>query len=90
MFEVQHTSTDKEGPWSGVLAAVAFAVQATVHWTLQALPVQLLFGCDVMLNIGHMANWQCVKQCKDKCTLKSNTAENAEHMPHTCTPVGTW
>ena len=31
-------------PWSGILAATMFAVRATYHTTLQASPMQLLFG----------------------------------------------
>ena len=31
-------------PWSGILAATMFAVRATYHTTLQASPIQLVFG----------------------------------------------
>ena len=31
-------------PWSGILAATMFAVRATYHTTLQAFPMQLVFG----------------------------------------------
>ena len=63
-FEFQQTSMDEGDPWSGVLTAVTFAVQATVHWTLQASLMQLVFGHDAMLGIGQVADWQCVKQQK--------------------------
>ena len=43
--------------WSGILAATMFAVRATYHTTLQASPMQLVFGQDSILNIKHVANW---------------------------------
>ena len=45
-------------PWSGILAATMFAVRATYHTTLQASPMQLVFGRDAILNINHVANWE--------------------------------
>ena len=44
-------------PWSGILAATMFAVRATYHTTLQAYPMQLIFGRDAILNIKHVADW---------------------------------
>ncbi len=38
-------------PWDSVLAATMFAVQTTVHTLLQALPTQLVFGRNTILNI---------------------------------------
>ena len=35
---------DEEDPWSGILAAAMFALRATFHTTLQATPMQLVFG----------------------------------------------
>ena len=44
-------------PWSGILAATMFAVGATYHTTLQASPMQLVFGQDAILNIKHVSDW---------------------------------
>ena len=38
-------------PLSGILAATMFAVRATYHTTLQASPMQLVYGRDAILNI---------------------------------------
>ena len=43
-------------PWSGILAATMFTVSATYHTTLQASPMQLVFGRDAILNIQHAAD----------------------------------
>ena len=41
-------SINKEDPWAGILAAVAFAIRATYHTTKQASPRQLVFGLDMI------------------------------------------
>ena len=41
-FDVQSMASN--GPWGGILAATMFAVRATFHTTLQASPMQLVFG----------------------------------------------
>ena len=39
-FEVQDTDDlDEEDPWTGILAAVSFAVRATFHTTTRATPM---------------------------------------------------
>ena len=43
-------------PWSGILAATMFAVRAPYHTTLQASPMQLVFGRDAILNNKHVAD----------------------------------
>ena len=45
-----------ENPWEGILYTVIFAMQSTVHTTLGAAPMQLVFGQDAILNILHEAN----------------------------------
>ena len=44
-------------PWPGIISATMFAVCATYHTTLQAYPMQLVFGQDKILNIKHIADW---------------------------------
>ena len=41
---------DIEDPWSSVLALAMWATRATMHTTLQATPMQLVFGRDAVLN----------------------------------------
>jgi hypothetical protein len=40
---------DEKNPWAGILAATMFAIRATYHTTLQATPMQLVFGRDSIL-----------------------------------------
>jgi transposase InsO family protein len=48
---------DEENPWGGILATKMFAVRATYHTTMQATPMQLVLGCDSILNSKFEANW---------------------------------
>jgi hypothetical protein len=41
---------DAENPWDSILARMMFAIRATYHTTLQATPMQLVFGRDSILN----------------------------------------
>ena len=69
-------------PWSGILAATVFAVRATYHTTLQASPMQLVFGRDVILNIKHVADWEHIQQCKQLRINHNNKRENMRRNNH--------
>eukprot|EP00957_Ditylum_brightwellii_P137668 10494765-Ditylum_brightwellii.AAC.1 len=61
-FEVHSTDIDEKDPWSDILSAVRFATRATVHTTMQATPMKLVFGRDAILNVKHGADWNYIKQ----------------------------
>jgi transposase InsO family protein len=61
-FNVQ--AMDQDDPWTGILAATMFAVRATCHTTLQASPMQLVFGRDAVLNVKHVSNWEHIRERK--------------------------
>ena len=65
-FEAQEALLDEEDPWAGMLTAVMFATRATYHTTLKATPMQLVFGRDTVLNTKFEADWQLIKQNKQK------------------------
>jgi hypothetical protein len=60
---------DSDDPWTGTLAAAMFAARATCHTTLQASPMQLVFGRDAILNIKHTSNWEHIRQQKQTRNL---------------------
>ena len=55
---------DIEDPRKGILTAIAFAVRATVHSTTRAMPMQIVFGCDAIFNIHHIADWRYIEEHK--------------------------
>jgi transposase InsO family protein len=72
-----------EDPFGGVLAAVGFAMRATVHTTTRATPSQLVFNHDAIHNVKYKADWQLIKQRKQTLINKNNKRENATRIPHT-------
>ena len=59
-----------------------FAVRSTYHTTLKKTPGQLVFGCDMIFNIQHVANWEFIRKNKQHCIDKNNIAENAKHTAY--------
>ena len=82
-FEMnKKTDIDEEDPWSGVLTATMFAIRATYHMTNQATPAQLVFGRDAILNTTFEANWQYIRERKQKIINENNKKENLKRIPH--------
>ena len=59
-----------------------FAVRATYHTTLQASPMQLVFGRDDILNIKHVAEWEHIWQRKQLRINHNNKRENMRRNNH--------
>jgi len=68
--------------FQGLLAACRKAVNSTVHTTSWATPTQLVFGRDAMLNASFQADWQFIKERKQRLVLQNNERENAKRTPH--------
>ena len=85
-FQLDKTELDMENPWEGILSAVIFAMRSTIHTTLGATPMQLVFGRDAILNISHEANWQLIKQRKQELACKNNMRENKKRVAHVYKP----
>ena len=56
-FQVNNFKLDLDDYWSGILLAIIFAMQSTVHMNTQATSMQLVFGCDNIMNLTFDANW---------------------------------
>ena len=84
--QLNEIELDEDDPWSGVLAAAMWATRATVHTTLQATPMQLVFGRDAVLNIKFQVNWKYIKERKEKLILKNNERENKKRKAYEYAP----
>jgi hypothetical protein len=73
---------DQKDPWSGILAATMFAVRATFHTTLQATPMQLVFGRDAILNGKHITDWEHIRQRKQDRINENNKRKNKNRRNH--------
>ena len=54
---------DYDDPWSSILAAVTAAICSSYSTTMQAMPMQFVFGCDVIINTKFIADWDYIRQC---------------------------
>ena len=81
-FELESNYLEEDDPWKGILSATAFAVRSTFHTSLQSTPGQLVFGRDMIFNIQHLANWEFIKQRKQKIINLNNKKENAKRVQH--------
>ena len=82
-MKVQGMVLDDENPWDGVLSATMFALRATVHTTIRFTPTQLVFGRDAILNTHHEADWQIIKDRKQRLINHGNERENKNRKDHT-------
>jgi len=57
-------------------------MNSTVHTTARATPTQLVFGRDAMLNASFQADWQFIKEQKQRLIIQNNKRENAKQTPH--------
>jgi len=81
-FELESNFLEEEDPWKGILSATAFAIRSTFHTTLKKSPGQLVFGRDMIFNIKHTANWEYIKQRKQKIINKNNQRENSGRIQY--------
>ena len=80
IFDVSNTVNNDQ--WSGILAATMFAVRATYHKTIQASPMQLVFGRYAILNIKHVSDWEHIRQRKQLRINSNNKRENMRRNNH--------
>jgi hypothetical protein len=73
---------DPDDPWAGILMAVAFNLHSTYHTTLRAMPGQLVFSRDMILNVQHLTDWTAIKKCKQQLIRKNNQIENSKQSPY--------
>jgi hypothetical protein len=73
---------DEDDPWTGVLSATRFGMNSTVHTTNRATPAQLVFGRDAITNTTFIADWQYIKERKQRLIHQNNVRENSTRTPY--------
>ena len=57
-FNISETYVNEDGALTGILAAsAAFTIGSTKHCLNDSIPVQLVFGRDMILPIEHNVDW---------------------------------
>ena len=59
------------------------AVRSTYSTTTQAMPMQLDFGRDAIINTKFIADWDYIRQRKQNIIHNNSERENAKRIPHT-------
>jgi NADH:ubiquinone oxidoreductase subunit len=60
-----------------------FALRAIFHTTLKATPSQLVFGNDAILKAIFEADWNFIKNNKQRLINTNNSIENKKTIPYT-------
>jgi hypothetical protein len=81
-FELEERELYPYDPSNEFLQACAFGIRSTFHTTLQASPDQLVFGRDMIHDIRFQANWDRIKNNKQKIIANSNKRENLNRIKH--------
>lgn len=77
-FDLTLQTMDPIDPWSGYLAAAAFAIRTTYHTTTQATPAELVFGRDMIFERTFSPNWEAIRRHKQQIIDYNNARENAK------------
>ena len=56
-FNISETYDQEDEPWSVILAAAAFSILSTTNRLKSYIPVQLVFGHDIIFPIKHKVDW---------------------------------
>ena len=81
-FQINNSILDLNDPWSGILSSFIFAIQSMFYTTMQAILMNLVFGCDDIMNIMFDANWHLIKTQKQVQINKNSSKEYSKHVPH--------
>ena len=79
-MELYEKDLDSNNPFGGILAAIMFAIRSTYNTTRNATPTQLVFRQHSILNIPIKANWDLIKQNKQKIINENNKKENKKRL----------
>ena len=72
-------------PWTEILSsAVAWAIRASHHSTLDATPAQLVFGRDMIFNLATVVDWRVISARKQTQVDQDNLRENARRVNFAC------
>jgi len=61
----------------------SYEFYSAYYCTAHATSAQLVFGRDAMLNASFQADWQFIKERKQRLIIQNNKRENAKQKPHT-------
>ena len=79
---MKHTYFDKNDPWTGMLAAAAFAIRSTTNRQKGYSLGQFIFVLDMTIPIKHRVDWELIRQKKKTQVNRDNTRENKHRVEY--------
>ena len=79
---ITKTYVGKDESWLGIWAEAIFAIISTTNSLKGYSIVQLLFGCDIIVLIKNMVDWELIHQKKKTKINKDNIRENRNLVDH--------
>ena len=77
---------DYVNPWGSILSSVAWSVRYSYHSLLEAIPAQLVFGRNMIVNLKFAADWHAISRNKQTQVDKDNLRENSKRIAHDYRP----
>ena len=74
---------NEEDPFEEYLSNAAYEIRSSFHATHGHSPGELVFGRNMLLPVNAPADWEKVRQRKQKAIARSNRRENAKRAEHT-------
>jgi hypothetical protein len=81
-YEFANVNEQDDDPFAGIVTAICWALRSTYHTTLKSTPGQLVFGRDMIFNIGHEADWKLIQERKRTRIEYNNARENQRRIEH--------
>ena len=63
--------------------SMQWCVPAKGSTATKTTPMQLVFGCNSILNVQHLADWRYIQSCKQDLININNKQENSKCREHT-------
>ena len=81
-FNLENKDLDLAEPFEKFLTSAAYAIRSAYHTTLGFSPAQLVFGRDMFMPVDFKADWERIKQKKQRRIDESNNRENKRRIDH--------
>ena len=72
MFDLQNNYLNEDDPWAGIITANDVDVQNLYHTKLQSMTIQLVFGCNMIINTPFVDYGGSVRRCNQELIDQNN------------------
>ena len=78
--DIDNKVFDYVDPWGETLASIAWVIRSSYHCNIQATPVQVIFGRDMIFNLASVIDWRVITNGKQQQLETDNMRENARQV----------